>query len=169
MSTRGIFCRTIYKSLFYNFSSLICGEMSTAVEIMQAGMGCWFTGGFNGAEKDANYEKFFSDNIVWENNLGYTAATLLPFEGTFSGKEGFWHMMEMFNALEWKDLQPAFIAGPSDDKAICVLDGFIAARGTDKVTDKRVQCLVQWTIKDGKVVNIKDYGADIQAINAVFA
>lgn len=142
--------------------------MSTAVEVMQAGMGCWFTGGFNGAEKDANFDKFFSEDIAWENNVGNTSAILKPYDGTFNGREGFWHMMEMFNFVEWRDLQPAFFAGPSADKAMCLLDGFVAVRGTEKVSDKRVQCIVQWTLKDGKVVNIKDFGSDPQILNALF-
>lgn len=143
--------------------------MSSAVEVMQAGMGCWFTGGFNGDEKEANFDKYFAENVVWENNTGITAAVLKPWAGSFSGRDGFWHMMEMFNVVEWKELQPSFFAGPSEDKSMCMLDGYVAHRGTDKVSNKRVQSIVQWTHKDGKVVNIKSFAADVDAANAVFA
>ena len=143
--------------------------MSTAVEIMQAGMGCWFTGGFNGPEKEANFDNYFSENIVWENNVGITAPILLPYSGTFVGRDGFWHVMEMFKLMEWKDCKPSYFRGPSDDKSMCLLDGYVAVRGTDKISDKRIQRIIQWTHKGGKVVHMKVFCSAPNVYNTLFA
>jgi hypothetical protein len=143
--------------------------MSSAVEFAQAGMGCWFTGGLNGPEKEVNFDKYFSEDIVWENNLGISAPSLKEFDSTFNGRSGFWRIMEMFNVIEWRDMKPTFFQGPAEDKVMIMLEGFVGVRGTDKVSEKRVEALVQWTIKDGKCVHIKDFGSDVHIWNDVFA
>ena len=73
--------------------------MSSAVEFAQAGMGCWFTGGLNGPEKEVNFDKYFSEDIVWENNLGISAPSLKEFDSTFVTT----YYLQMPNNLEGDD------------------------------------------------------------------
>ena len=139
---------------------------STDLQICTESFALWGAGGYHGAEKDANFDKYMAADLVVDYRFGATVPDLKRFDGIFIGKAGFFENMGIHELIEWRDLKTNIFA---DGSAVFIhMDCLPVRRSTGKAASSRLQCLLQIFLVDGKASRSVYYFSNGAAVNEVF-
>jgi hypothetical protein len=128
----------------------------------------WGQGGFHNEEKEANFDKYFSADLVIDYRLNTSVPELKVFDGIFKGRQGFFQNMGIHTVFEWSDMKYNIFVGPENSYMIH-MDALPVKRSNGKVANGRILCLLQGFVnEEGKVFKVNYYFINAQGLDSAY-
>ena len=127
-------------------------------------IGCWGEGGFSGEKAAENTAKFatadcvLDADAVMKNTTGYK---------TYNGHAGWTEWIDFLTQIDFAEFTPT-VVGSKDDKVYVTATYTPKHKTTGKSAPKQYD-MHEWTVKDGKISQIKFYWGKCDQLDSIFA